>query len=61
MKCTAPCFPTCDQEATHEVKTLGTSSHLGYNCDAHSAWCAQKNPQTSKVDYLVEPLIPVTP
>jgi hypothetical protein len=33
-KCTAPCFPACDHETTHELLSL-TKAHLGFNCDQH--------------------------
>ena len=61
MKCTAPCFPICDHEATHEIKTIGTGSHLGFNCDAHSKWCASPAPGSGKIDYDVKPLLVSAP
>lgn len=36
MKCTAPCIPRCENEATHELMSL-TNAHLGHNCDSHIA------------------------
>ncbi len=56
MKCTAPCIPSCESEATHEIKTLGTHTHLGFNCDLHSKFCSDKAPGSGKVDYDVTPL-----
>lgn len=34
MICTAPCFPKCTEEATHELLSL-TNAHLGQNCEKH--------------------------
>ena len=56
MKCTSPCIPACEAEATHEIRTLGMKSHLGYNCDLHSKFCASPAPGSGKVDYDVIPL-----
>lgn len=36
MKCTAPCFPSCDNEATAVLLSL-TGAKLGFNCDKHIA------------------------
>jgi hypothetical protein len=36
MKCTAPCFPPCDNEATTVLLSL-TGAQLGFNCDKHIA------------------------
>lgn len=34
MKCTAPCVPPCEEEATAELLSL-TGAHLGWNCEKH--------------------------
>lgn len=36
MKCTAPCVPPCNEEATTVLLSL-TNAHLGFNCDKHIA------------------------
>lgn len=51
MKCTSPCFPPCEEEATHEIRTLGMKSHLGFNCAGHSKFCASPAPGSGKIDY----------
>jgi hypothetical protein len=56
MKCTAPCFPPCEAEATHEIKTLGTKTHLGFNCPEHTKFCASPAPGSGKIDYDVTEL-----
>ncbi len=56
MKCTAPCIPACQNEATHVVKTLGTFTHLGHNCELHAKFCASPAPGSGKIDYDVKPL-----
>jgi hypothetical protein len=56
MKCTAPCFPPCEKEATHEIRTLTTKTHLGFNCPGHTKFCASPAPGSGKIDYDVVPL-----
>jgi hypothetical protein len=57
MKCTAPCFPPCEEEAAYEIRTLGMKSHLGFNCPAHAKFCSSPAPGSGKVDYDVTPLM----
>lgn len=35
MKCTAPCVPKCEHEATHELLNKESGVFLGYNCTEH--------------------------
>lgn len=58
-KCTAPCFPSCENEATTELLTLN-DAHLGFNCDHHiSSLRFEKtvvNGNTLNADYKKAPI-----
>jgi hypothetical protein len=54
MKCTAPCVPACERDATHVLSNRATCSVLGHNCAEHAL------PLTRGPDpaYAAEPLEP---
>jgi hypothetical protein len=57
MKCTAPCVPPCEEEATTELLSL-TGSHLGFNCDKHIKPLRFEAVGNLPVEYKKRPMTP---
>lgn len=55
MKCTSPCTPHCENEATHDLLNKGSGVHLGFNCEAHINPLIALNDGR---DYVAKPLPP---
>lgn len=53
MKCTSPCVPPCNNEATHELLNKSSKVLLGHNCEQHIAPLVLLNHGN---DYVVVPL-----
>lgn len=46
IKCTSPCFPKCEAEASQTLKSLN-GTFLGHNCEEHI-------PKKNAKDYIIE-------
>lgn len=53
MKCTAPCRPSCENEATQELLNKSSGAHLGFNCEKHITPLLAIN---EGKDYVAKPL-----
>ena len=57
MKCTSPCVPPCENEATTELLSL-SGAHLGFNCDKHIAALRFAKIGNLDAEYAKRPMTP---